>query len=283
MKNPIKVVSASQIRTTVSRLCRRANYRIGRDMLIALKKARLRERSRIGKGILAQIIKNHGIAGREGLPICQDCGSAVVFLDIGAGVRIRGDLYRAVNRGVSHGYRRGYLRKSIISDPLKGFNTGDNTPAVIHTCFSAGRAMRISVMPKGAGSENASGIRMLKPNDGFAGIRDFVVGQVLNSGANACPPLVVGIGIGGTFEQVALLSKRALLRRIGQRHPDPHYARLERSLLRAINRTGIGPMGLGGSVTALEVFIETYPRHLASLPVAVNICCHANRHASARL
>ncbi len=279
----MKTITASGISATVSRLCQSANYHIGGDILRSLKKAIRQERSPTGKEILKQIVKNHAIAGRENLPICQDCGYTVVFLDIGIQVRVRGDIYKAVNRGIREGYRRGYLRKSIISDPLRGFNTGDNTPAVIHSRLVPGRTIRITVAPKGAGSENSSGIRMLKPNDGAAGIEDFVVEQVLKAGANACPPLVVGIGIGGTFEYAPLLAKKALLRRIGERHPDPFYARLERTILRAVNRTGIGPMGLGGTVTALDVFIETYPRHLASLPVAVNLNCHATRHKTARL
>ncbi len=279
----MKTITASGISATVSRLCQSANYHIGGDILRSLKKAIRQERSPTGKEILKQIVKNHAIAGRENLPICQDCGYTVVFLDIGIQVRVRGDIYKAVNRGIREGYRRGYLRKSIISDPLRGFNTGDNTPAVIHSRLVPGRTIRITVAPKGAGSENSSGIRMLKPNDGAAGIEDFVVEQVLKVGANACPPLVVGIGIGGTFEYAPLLAKKALLRRIGERHPDPFYARLERTILRAVNRTGIGPMGLGGTVTALDVFIETYPRHLASLPVAVNLNCHATRHKTARL
>jgi len=279
----MKTIAASTISDTVSRLCRRSNYRIGRDIMISLRKALRRERSPTGKEILKQIIKNHAIAGREQIPICQDCGFAVIFLDIGTGLRVRGDIYKAVNRGIRDGYRRGYLRTSIISDPLRGVNTGDNTPAVIHTRLVPGRTLRITVLPKGAGSENMSGIRMLKPNDGTAGIKDFVVDQVLKAGANACPPLIVGIGIGGTIEYAPLLAKRALLRKIGERHPDPFYAHLERVILRAINQTGIGPMGLGGTVTALDVFIETYPRHLASLPVAVNLNCHASRHKTARL
>ncbi len=279
----MKTITASAISATVSRLCQSANYHIGGDILRSLKKSIRQERSPTGKEILKQIVKNHAIAGRENLPICQDCGYTVIFLDIGTEVRVRGDIYKAVNRGVREGYRRGYLRKSIISDPLRGFNTGDNTPAVIHSRLVPGRTIRITVAPKGAGSENSSGIRMLKPNDGSAGIKDFVVEQVLKAGANACPPLVVGIGIGGTFEYAPLLAKKALLRRIGERHPDPFYARLERTILRAINRTGIGPMGLGGTVTALDVFIETYPRHLASLPVAVNLNCHATRYKTARL
>jgi fumarate hydratase subunit alpha len=221
------------------------------------------------------------IARSEKLPICQDCGYSVIFLEIGSEVSFRGDLYKAINRGVRDGYVHGYLRKSIIADPLKGKNTGDNTPAIIHAEIVPGSRLKITVAPKGGGSENMSGIKMLTPGDGVEGVKKFVLDQVLNAGANPCPPVFVGVGIGGNFEYAPYLAKKALLRRVGKRHPDPYYARLELELLKSINRFGIGPMGFGGRVTALEVFIETYPRHLATLPVAVNLNCHVARHKTA--
>jgi fumarate hydratase subunit alpha len=196
-------------------------------------------------------------------------------------MRVRGDLYGAINQGVRKGYVQGYLRKSIISDPLKGGNTDDNTPAIIHAEIVPGTRLKITVAPKGGGSENMSSVNMLTPGDGIEGVKKFVLDQVLSAGANPCPPVIVGIGIGGNFEYAPYLAKKALLRRIGKRHHDSYYARLEVDLLRSINRTGIGPMGLGGRVTALDVFIETFPRHLATLPVAVNLNCHVARHKTA--
>lgn len=280
MRRKIKVAAIS---TTVSQLCQQANYCIGRDVSQALAQARKKEVSPIGREILTQILQNHDIARREKLPLCQDCGYAVVFLDVGWKVIFDGDPYQAINQGVRHGYRNGFLRKSIISDPLRGINTGDNTPAVIYTRFIPGQKVRITVMPKGAGSENMSSIRMFKPNDGIKTIKNFIREQVVKAGPNACPPLLIGIGIGGTFEQASLLAKRALMRKIGQRHPDSFYGRLEKQILREVNQTGLGPMGLGGTTTALDVFIEPFARHLASLPVAVNLNCHAARHKTAVL
>lgn len=276
-------IPAALISTTVSQLCQKANYFIGHDVSQALRQAQKKERSPTGREILSQLLQNHDIARKEKLPLCQDCGYVVVFLDIGREVIIDGDPYRAINQGVRHGYQCGFLRKSIIDDPLRGTNTGDNTPAVIHTRLIPGRKVRITVMPKGAGSENMSGIRMLNPNDNVKVIKDLIREQVIKAGANACPPLLIGVGIGGTLEQASLLAKRALLRKIGQRHPDPFYRRLEKCILREINQTGIGPMGLGGTITALDVFLEPFPRHLASLPVAVNLNCHAARHKTAVL
>jgi fumarate hydratase subunit alpha len=277
----MRIIPENAVVNAVAELCRAANTRIGSDVLKALKAARKKETSAIGREILDQIIKNHDIARSEDLPICQDCGYAVVFLEIGRGVRVRGDVYQAINRGVRKGYIGGYLRKSIIADPLRGGNTGDNTPAIVHTKIVRGSRLQITVAPKGGGSENMSGLKMLTPGDGAEGIKKFVIDQVVKAGANPCPPVIVGIGIGGNFEYAPYLAKKALLRRIGDRHNDPYYSRLEIDLLRAINRTGIGPMGLGGRTTALDVFIETYPRHLATLPVAVNLNCHVARHRTA--
>ena len=277
----MRIIQAKTIAHMVAKLCRAANYSIGEDVLQALKKARRKETSPIGRELLDQIIKNHRIARSEKLPICQDCGYAVVFLDIGSETQIRGDIYDAINQGVREGYIQGYLRKSIIADPLKGGNTEDNTPAIIHIGIIPGTRLKITVAPKGGGSENMSGIKMLTPGEGIAGIKNFVIDQVIKAGANPCPPVIVGVGIGGNFEYAPYLAKKALLRRIGERHPDPFYARLEKELLRTINRCGIGPMGLGGRTTALDVFIEQYPRHLATLPVAVNLNCHVARHKTA--
>jgi fumarate hydratase subunit alpha len=277
----MRIIPEKTVVQTVAELCRTANTRIGGDLLRALKDARKKETSPIGRGIFDQIIKNHAIARSRRLPICQDCGYAVIFMEIGREVKIRGDVYRAINRGVRKGYISGYLRKSIIADPLKGGNTGDNTPAIIHTKIVSGDRLKITVAPKGGGSENMSSMKMLTPGDGAEGVKKFVIDQVLKAGANPCPPIIIGIGIGGNFEYCAYLAKKALLRRIGERHRDLFYARLEIDLLRAVNRTGIGPMGLGGNTTALDVFIETYPRHLATLPVAVNFNCHVARHKTA--
>lgn len=277
----MRIIPLKKVTDTVADLCRVANYRIGDDMFKALQNARRKETSLIGREILDQIIVNHKIARSKKIPICQDCGYAVIFLEIGSAVGFRGDLYQAVNQGVRDGYVHGYLRKSIIADPLKGGNTGDNTPAIIHAEIVKGNRLKITAAPKGGGSENMSGVKMLTPGDGIEGVKKFVLDLVLNAGANPCPPIIVGIGIGGNFEYAPYLAKKALLRRIGKRHHDPYYARLEVELLESINRTGIGPMGLGGRVTALEVFIETYPRHLATLPVAVNLNCHVARHKTA--
>jgi len=277
----MRTIPLKTVTDTVADLCRTANYKIGDDVFKALQIARRKETSPIGREILDQIIENHKIASSKKLPICQDCGYAVIFLKVGSKVRIRGDLYGAINQGVRKGYIQGYLRKSIISDPLKGGNTGDNTPAIIHAEIVPGTRLKITVAPKGGGSENMSGVKMLTPGDGIEGVKKFVLDQVWSAGANPCPPVIVGIGIGGNLEYAPYLAKKALLRQIGSRHQDAYYARLERELLRVINRTGIGPMGLGGRVTALDVFIETFPRHLATLPVAVNLNCHVARHKTA--
>lgn len=278
----MRKIDAQKITEVVKRLCMEANYYLGDDVVKALKKAQRIEKSPIGKEIIKQILENSQIARKEKLPICQDTGFVVVFLELGQKINITGgNLYEAINEGVSQGYKEGFLRKSIVKDPLKRKNTGDNTPAVIHTEIVAGDKLKITVVPKGCGSENMSEIKMMSPSDGICGVEDFVVDRVNRSGGNPCPPIIVGVGIGGTFEKCAQLAKQALLRTIGIRNSDSFYADLEKRLLEKINNLGIGPMGLGGRVTALDVFVETYPCHIAGLPVAVNIQCHAARHKEA--
>jgi len=255
------------------------NYYLGDDVVEALKKALEVEESPIGKEIINQILENSYIARKEKVAMCQDTGFTVVFLELGQDVNIiGGNFYEAVNEGVRQGYREGYLRKSIVSDPLERKNTGDNTPAVIHTKIVPGDKLKIIIAPKGGGSENMSEVKMMAPAQGIQGVEDFVVDKVSRSGGNPCPPVIVGVGIGGTFEKCASLAKQALLRTLGLRNPNPFYADLEKRLLEKINCLGIGPMGLGGRVTALDVFIETFPCHIASLPVAVNLQCHSARH-----
>lgn len=269
---------------TVARLCIEANCIIGEDIVNAFKKALQLEESPTGRDILKQLIENTEIAKNEMIPACQDTGTAVVFVELGSEVRITGgELFDAINKGVAKGYTEGYLRKSIVADPLRRKNTGDNTPAIIHTEIVSGDRLKITVAPKGGGSENMSEVKMLTPAHGWEGIKKFVVDRVLRSKANPCPPIIVGVGIGGNFEKVAYLAKKALLREIGSVHPDPFYAEKEKELLEEINKTGIGPQGFGGRMTALAVFIETYPCHIASMPVAVNINCHAARHKTAVL
>jgi fumarate hydratase subunit alpha len=263
---------------TVAQLCTDANYFLGDDMIKAFEDGLSKEDSDAGKDILNQLLKNADIAKTEKVPLCQDCGFAVIFLELGTDAHVEGNIIEAINDGVRKGYTDGYLRKSILSDPVKGRNTGDNTPAIIHTTLVPGDKIKITVAPKGGGSENMSEVNMMKPADGIEGVKNFVVDRVLRSSANPCPPIVVGVGVGGTFEYVAFLAKKALLRNIGERNPDPFYADVERELLERINNLGIGPQGLGGRITALDVFIETHPRHIASFPVAVNINCHVARH-----
>jgi len=280
----LRFIDAATITATVAELCQKANYELGEDVLRAFNEALDQEISLTGKDVLQQLLENARIAREEQVPMCQDTGFAVVFLEIGQEVMITGgDLYEAVNEGVRRGYRDGYLRKSIVDHPLRRKNTGDNTPAVIHTRIVPGDKLRIVVAPKGGGSENMSGLRMLKPAEGVEGVKNFVIEQVRAAGPNPCPPVVVGVGIGGTFEKAALLAKEALLRPLGQSHPDAEVAALEKELLEAINNLGIGPQGLGGRITALAVHVEVYPCHIASLPVAVNINCHASRHKEAVL
>ncbi|MEW6448049.1 MAG: fumarate hydratase [Bacillota bacterium] len=279
----MRTVRAEEIAAAVARLCREANVALGADILGALEEALKREESPQGRDVLEKLLSNAALAREEGLPLCQDTGVAVVFLEVGQEICIAGDLEAAVNAGVRLGYTEGYLRNSMMRHPLDRVNTGDNTPAVIHTRIVPGDRLKITVAPKGAGSENMSALRMLKPADGVEGVKRFVLEVVEKAGPNACPPLVVGVGIGGTMEKAALLAKEALLRPVGSRSQDPLAAALEAELLAEINRSGIGPLGLGGRVTALAVHVEVYPCHIASLPVAVNLNCHAARHRSAEL
>lgn len=260
-------------------LCIEANTVLPDDVKRSLLEAKEREESGVGREILAQIAENIDIACSEKLAICQDTGVAVFFVETGQEIHLVGDLREAINEGVRQGYADGYLRKSMVADPAGArVNTKDNTPAVIHWDIVPGDKIKITIAPKGGGSENMSTVRMMKPAEGLEGIKNFVVDWVRNAGGNPCPPVVIGVGIGGNFEYVAYLAKKALLREIGSHHPELAYADAEREILKRINDTGVGPMGLGGRVTALAVLIETYPCHIASMPVAININCHAARH-----
>ena len=281
----MREISCDEIAQTVARLCMDANFYLGEDVLAALRRAREEEISPIGREILDQILRNAEIAAREKLPLCQDCGLTVVFLELGQDVHIvGGNLYDAINEGVRRGYEEGYLRKSVVDRPFSArVNTKDNTPAVIHTEVVPGDKLKITVCPKGGGSENMSFLKMLSPAAGRQGVIDFVVDCVDRSGANPCPPIIVGVGIGGTIDQTTLIAKKALLRPVGQPHPDPEVAELEAEILERVNKLGIGPQGFGGKVTALAVHVETFPCHIASLPVAVNIQCHSARHKEAIL
>jgi len=275
----MRQLSTDLITAEVARLCIEANYNLGEDVVQALRKAAEQEESPLGREILQQLLQNAEVAPREKIPLCQDTGFVDVFLQAGQDLKIvGGELTEAINEGVRRGYKEGYLRKSIVSDPLGRINTGDNTPAVIHTEIVSGDRLKIVVLPKGAGSENMSGLAMLRPADGVEGVKRFILDSVEKAGGNPCPPLIVGVGLGGTAEKTLYLAKKALLRPVGSSHPDPRVSQLERELLEGINALGIGPQGLGGRVTALAVHIETYACHIASLPVAVNLQCHAARH-----
>lgn len=278
----LREITTEQISATIASLCVTANIFLPVDILTALENAVGKEQSPIGRAVLEELALNACTAADSRMPLCQDTGMAVIFVDVGQDVHIvGGDLETAINAGVANGYREGYLRASVVSDPLVRKNTGDNTPAVIHTRIVPGDQIRINVLPKGAGSENMSAVRMLSPSQGREGIIDFVLETVSKAGPNPCPPIIIGIGLGGTLDQVTLLAKRALLRPVGIHHPLPHVAELEIELLDRVNRLGIGPSGLGGTVTALALSIEQYPTHIASLPVALNMSCHATRHAEA--
>lgn len=272
-------VNVEKITEQIQEMCIEANYFLTEDIKQALKEAARHEKAPLGKEVLYQLCDNLEIAGEEQIPICQDTGMAVVFLEIGQEVHFEGgSLEEAIQKGIRRGYQEGYLRKSVVGDPIIRKNTEDNTPAVIHYSITEGEQVKITLAPKGFGSENMSRIFMLKPAQGEEGVKDAIVQAVLDAGPNACPPMVVGIGIGGTFEKCALMAKEALTRPINEASPIPHIAKMEQELLERINATGIGPGGLGGSTTALGVNINTYATHIAGLPVAVNICCHANRH-----
>ncbi|NLK86021.1 MAG: fumarate hydratase [Clostridiaceae bacterium] len=280
----MKVINASQITETVERLCIEANCELNSDIMDALEKGIGAEESETGRRILCQLVDNARTAAREGMAICQDTGMAVVFVEIGQDVHVAGgSLSDAINEGVRRGYEKGFLRKSVVSDPLERINTNDNTPAVIHYDIVGGEGIKITVAPKGFGSENMSGVRMLKPSEGIDGVRSFILEMVDRAGPNPCPPVVVGVGIGGTMEKAALLAKKALLRPVDMRNADSRYKELEEELLERINRLGIGPAGLGGRLTAMAVNIEVYPTHIAGLPVALNMSCHVTRHAEAVL
>ncbi len=277
----MRKIAFSTIAEQVKNLCIDANYRLGEDLKSALLEARHREISPAGRRVLDHLIENARLAEEGENPLCQDTGFAVFFIELGNEVVITGGLLEdAVNEGVRRAYKEGYLRNSIVKDPLRRVNTGDNTPAVIWTQVTAGDRLRIDMAPKGSGSENMSALAMLTPSQGEEGVIDFVVNTVSRAGGNPCPPIIVGVGIGGTFEKVAWSAKKAVMRPVGRRHPDPYYAALEERLLERINALGIGPMGFGGRTTALDVHVEVFPCHIASLPVAVNIQCHSARHKS---
>lgn len=275
----IRTVQTEIITETIKKMCIEANYSLSSDMVKAMRKAEEKEESVLGKQILAQLQDNLEIAASDMIPICQDTGMAVVFLEVGQDVHFEGGSFEdAVNEGVRRGYTEGFLRKSVVGDPILRENTKDNTPAVIHTRIVEGDRVKITVAPKGFGSENMSRVFMLKPAEGLEGVKNAILTAVKDAGPNACPPLVVGVGIGGTFEKCALMAKKALTREVGKHSDIPYVRKLEEEMLEKINCLGIGPGGLDGTVTALAVNVNTYPTHIAGLPVAVNICCHVNRH-----
>ena len=275
----MREIQAQQITDVVEKLCIEANQYLPKDVQGAIRRCRACEDWEIAQGVLDKIITNFEIAEQENVPICQDTGMACVFLEIGQDVHIvGGDLREAVDEGVRRGYDKGYLRKSVVKDPVRRGNTGDNTPAMLYTEIVPGEQIKVTVGPKGFGSENMSAIRMFKPSAGIEGIKDFILETVETAGPNPCPPMVVGVGIGGTFDKCALLAKKALMRSTDERNPDPYYADLEAEMLEKINKLGIGPQGFGGKTTALALNIETLPTHIAGMPCAVNINCHVTRH-----
>lgn len=277
----MRIISTEEITKNIKEMCIEANYELSADMKNAICSREKAETNQLGKQILSQLEENMDIAEKENIPICQDTGMAVVFLKIGQDVHIEGgNLEDAVNEGIRQGYTEGYLRKSVVKDPIERINTKDNTPGVIHYEIAEGDKVEITVAPKGFGSENMSRICMLKPADGIEGVKEAILETVKLAGPNACPPVVVGVGIGGTFEKCALLAKKALTREIGSHNEVPYVKELEEEMLEKINQLKIGPAGLGGDTTALGINIETYPTHIAGLPVAINMCCHVNRHKS---
>jgi fumarate hydratase subunit alpha len=279
----MKIVKESEIVERVKHMCMEANYRLEPDVLKAVREAEASESSAIAKDILGDMLKNLDIADREDMPICQDTGMAVFFVDIGREVHIDGNITDAINEGVRRGYKEGYLRASIVSDPIERKNTGDNTPSVIHYDIVEGDEITIKFAPKGFGSENMGKLKMLKPSEGIEGIKKFVIDTVREAGPNPCPPIVVGIGIGGTMDKACQLAKKALFRELGTHNEKSHIEELEVDLLKEINELGIGPQGFGGDTTALGLNIETFPTHIAGLPVAVNINCHVSRHREIRI
>lgn len=275
----MREIRVEEISQAVEKLCIQANYDLGEDIKVSFTQALERERSPLGKEVLERLIENANIAQTERVPMCQDTGMAVLFVEVGQDVHIvGGSLEDALNEGVRRGYVRGYLRKSVVADPFERVNTGDNTPAVIHYDVVFGSKLKIVVAPKGFGSENMGGIKMCKPAEGLEGVMQYVIDVVDKAGGNPCPPIIVGVGVGGTMEKAAYLAKKGLLRPVGQSNPDPRLAGIEEQLLRRINDLGIGPQGFGGNTTALAVNLEVYPTHIAGLPVAVNLGCHATRH-----
>ncbi len=275
----MRAVSTEDITVNIKEMCIEANHYLSNDMACVFERAVREEQSPLGRQVLGQLKENLAIAGEDMIPICQDTGMAVVFIKVGQEVHIEGgSLSEAIHEGVRQGYREGYLRKSVVRDPIDRVNTNDNTPAVIHYEIVEGDQVDITVAPKGFGSENMSRVFMLKPADGLEGVKEAILTAVKDAGPNACPPMVVGVGIGGTFEKCAVMAKHALTRNLEEKPSVPYVRELEEEMLEKINRLGIGPGGLGGTVTALAVNIETYPTHIAGLPVAVNICCHVNRH-----
>lgn len=281
----IRQIKAETVTQTVKQLFLDCNYFIGKDIMTALEKAREKEKSEVGKSVLTQIIENDKLAAKEEVPLCQDTGMAILFVEYGDKVVIEdGSFEDAVNEGVRQAYKDGYLRKSVVNDPVfDRLNTKDNTPAIIHTRIVKGDKIKITAGGKGFGSENMSAIKMLTPSYGIEGVKNFILDTVRTAGPNPCPPIVVGVGIGGTFERCAQLAKKATFRAIDTHNEDERYAKLEDELLESINKMGFGPAGLGGTTTAIGVNIETSPTHIAGMPVAVNICCHAARHASAEI
>ncbi|MEG2175105.1 MAG: fumarate hydratase [Oscillospiraceae bacterium] len=279
----MREISTETITAEVRRLCMEANIHLPTDVRARIEACRVGEPWPLARDILDRICENDAIADQENVPICQDTGMACVFVEMGQETHVNGSLAQAIHEGVRQGYRDGFLRKSVVSDPLRRVNTGDNTPAMIYYDLVEGDGFRVTVAPKGFGSENMSRIAMLKPSDGVKGVENFVLQCVAEAGPNPCPPIVVGVGVGGTFDKAALLAKRALLRDLDEANADPFYADLERELLERINALGIGPQGVGGKTTALAVSIESMPTHIAGLPVAVNINCHVARHQCAQL
>ena len=276
----MRIIQTPVITEAVEEMCIEANHYLSGDMKAVLQQASEKEKAPLGRQILNQLTENLQIAGEDMIPICQDTGMAVIFMEIGQDVHFEGGLLEnAINEGVRLGYKNGYLRKSVVKDPIIRENTKDNTPAVIYYEIVPGDKVKITVAPKGFGSENMSRLFMLKPADGIEGVKEAILTAVRDAGPNACPPMVIGVGIGGTFEKCAWMAKKALTRPVNERSPIPYIKEMEEELLDKINKTGIGPGGLGGSITAFAVNINTYPTHIAGLPVAVNICCHVNRHA----
>lgn len=279
----MRILNANEVTKNVKEMCIEANHFLAPDMTEALGKAKESEESALGKQILGQLEENLCIAGKDMIPICQDTGMAVFFVEVGQDLHIEGNLTDAINEGVRQGYVDGFLRKSVVNDPIERVNTKDNTPAVIHYDIVPGDKLTITIAPKGFGSENMSRVFMLKPADGIEGVKNAILTAVKDAGPNACPPMVVGVGVGGTFEKCALLAKKALTRKAGSHSDIPYVKELEEEMLERINKTGIGPGGLGGTQTALAVNILTYPTHIAGLPVGINICCHVNRHVTREL